>query len=609
MSVNRDIQDALTKHQIFVQRYAKGNEKQAAKFIDRLVKQVVGKLSGEDLTDFARARYEQTLVELKSIVAGMSETYDEALLAEIQKFGEYEAEFNFDVLDNNLAVDLTRPSPEMIQAAMATDIMQLEPTKGYTIREALREFSTRKANHIVQLVRDGSALGQTTQEIIANIQEYAPTMQRQASTLARTITNHISTSAREITMRENDDVIEGYKWIATLDGRTSVICMARDGQVYQDIDRNPKPPAHFSCRSSITFVIKPEYDLGAEGEYTRASMDGQVSDKTNYNDWLKRQDAEFQDHVLGKDRADIFRKGNLTLDKFVDASGQELSLDRLKELDKQYANLPKVKPIPASIEKPKPRPKKRPEPEAPAFTFENTPIYGKKTAKQWDGALIPNLTPAQLQAVSKANKPKYLSTEKSGVYYASDKTLYAKKVAKKESVVTHEYGHHIDYEMNNKANEAARDMGMFSNIKARSEIDQKFREAFEKDKANLTGMSISEWDKFVSNYRGTYFELYKKRANSRYSYLRAKSLDDFEGSLSDIIDAMTSGYGQKKYHIWGHGVNYYSRPGADMKETFANLFALANQKSEVGERARRWLPNLFARFEELLDEYNNGVIE
>lgn len=609
MSVNRDIQDALTKHQIFVQRYAKGNEKQAAKFIDRLVKQVVGKLSGEDLTDFARARYEQTLVELKSIVAGMSETYDEALLAEIQKFGEYEAEFNFDVLDNNLAVDLTRPSPEMIQAAMATDIMQLEPTKGYTIREALREFSTRKANHIVQLVRDGSALGQTTQEIIANIQEYAPTMQRQASTLARTITNHISTSAREITMRENDDVIEGYKWIATLDGRTSVICMARDGQVYQDVDRNPKPPAHFNCRSTITFVIKPEYDLGAEGEYTRASMDGQVSDKTNYNDWLKRQDAEFQDHVLGKDRADIFRKGNLTLDKFVDASGQELSLDRLKELDKQYANLPKVKPIPASIEKPKPRPKKRPEPEAPAFTFENTPIYGKKTAKQWDGALVPNLTPAQLRAVSKANKPKYLSTEKSGVYYASDKTLYAKKVAKKESVVTHEYGHHIDYEMNNKANEAARDMGMFSNIKARSEIDQKFREAFEKDKANLTGMSISEWDKFVSNYRDTYFEFYKKRANSRYSYLRAKSLDDFEGSLSDIIDAMTSGYGQKKYHIWGHGVNYYSRPGADMKETFANLFALANQKSEVGERARRWLPNLFARFEELLDEYNNGVIE
>lgn len=341
MSANRDIQDALTKHQIFVQRYAKGNEKQAAKFIDRLVKQVVGKLSGEDLTDFARARYEQTLVELKSIVAGMSETYDEALLAEIQKFGEYEAEFNFDVLDNNIAVDLTRPSPELIQAAMATDIMQLEPTKGYTIREALREFSTRKANHIVQLVRDGSALGQTTQEIIANIQEYAPTMQRQASTLARTITNHISTSAREITMRENDDVIEGYKWIATLDGRTSVICMARDGQVYQDIDRNPKPPAHFSCRSSITFVIKPEYDLGAEGEYTRASMDGQVSDKTNYNDWLKRQDAEFQDHVLGKDRADIFRKGNLTLDKFVDASGAEVALDRLKELDLQFANLPK----------------------------------------------------------------------------------------------------------------------------------------------------------------------------------------------------------------------------------------------------------------------------
>ena len=52
-----------------------------------------------------------------------------------------------------------------------------------------------------------------------------------------------------------------------------------------------KPPAHFNCRSTITFVVKDEFNLGKDIKGTRASKGAtgpkQISDETNYEQWLK----------------------------------------------------------------------------------------------------------------------------------------------------------------------------------------------------------------------------------------------------------------------------------------------------------------------------------
>jgi hypothetical protein len=67
-------------------------------------------------------------------------------------------------------------------------------------------------------------------------------------------------------------------------------------------------------------------DIGGK----RASVDGPVSADLNYNDWLKKQSKSFQVDVLGETKTDLFRKGGLTMDKFVNNKGQELTLDQLK---------------------------------------------------------------------------------------------------------------------------------------------------------------------------------------------------------------------------------------------------------------------------------------
>ena len=49
-----------------------------------------------------------------------------------------------------------------------------------------------------------------------------------------------------------------------------------------------------------------------------------------YQDWLKKQTVERQDDILGKTKGQLFRKGGLTLDRFIDRNGRELNLAELR---------------------------------------------------------------------------------------------------------------------------------------------------------------------------------------------------------------------------------------------------------------------------------------
>jgi hypothetical protein len=69
------------------------------------------------------------------------------------------------------------------------------------------------------------------------------------------------------------------------------------------------------------------FDLGPG---TRESMDGEVPESLTYNEWLKGQPAAVQDDILGPTRGELFRKGGIHLERFVDDSGRKWTLDELE---------------------------------------------------------------------------------------------------------------------------------------------------------------------------------------------------------------------------------------------------------------------------------------
>lgn len=170
-----------------------------------------------------------------------------------------------------------------------------------------------------------------------------------AEALGRTAVNKVTNEARLRTFESNDDVVKGIKQVSTLDNRTSVICVAYDGQTwslpgYEPIPPstlafNGGPPRHFNCRSTLVPVLKSWEELGIPlkdlSPGTRASMDGQVPADQTFDAFLKKKGKSFQDKLLGATRARLWRSGKITLQQMLDFKGNPLTPDQLTELAKK----------------------------------------------------------------------------------------------------------------------------------------------------------------------------------------------------------------------------------------------------------------------------------
>lgn len=580
MSTNDEIEDALTRHQILVQRYAKGREQAYADYIDTLIDQTRARLTF-DITPESRVRTERLMMDLKALAEQLTGELTEETMDEMRRLMTQEAQFNYEILDTRVVADLTLPNANQIEAALSTNIMQLEPTKGYTIRSALAEFGSRKAGEIVRAIRDGSVLGDTTQAIIQTIMDLAPMQRRQASTLARTITNHVATQARDLTMGENRDILEGYKWVATLDGRTSLICASRDGKIYPIADDSPKPPAHFNCRSTITFAVKPEFDLGADLPGTRASVDGPVDRNLTFGDWLRRQSPEFQDEVLGKQRGRLFREQNIPIDRFVDDQGRVLSLDQLRRMDEDFNG---IAPPPDLV----------PEPVQPRLDFED--VRDPRSVfevGELEDVFDEYASPLVKDVARKLNKPKTITSrlgDQKAFYRRGEQTLQQAKKKYWQETFIHEYGHHLDYEIR-MAETGER------TLQAWSETSDEFMAAWTADRKAL-GLAGKNQKPTMDRLSEIMYEWEEVRSKKTGNIIgrRKRELNSLVPKLSDIVDSMVSGKFWKMGH-WGHGPSYYKNAGMKQKETFANLCAIHNDKQAM-DKAREWFPNLMRVFEE-----------
>lgn len=338
MSSEGYLTDATTRHQIYVQRYAGGNLKRVASFISKAINTAKARVSA-GLSAYGTKRYTSQIETLQGDLRGIYDDLKGRAQLDLSEFATYEAEFNATMLGKvvKVVVQLNVPPAEMVVAAALVDPLVLEARKGaqrISIGGALDQFGTKKAAEIIGEIQIGSSLGETSQQIGRRLTSIHQLHQDQASSLVRTMTNHVASTARMETLKANDDILQGWRWISTLDSKTSAMCQARDQHLYSWND--PKPPGHWGCRSSALPVLKDEFAREIKGS-TRPSVgpDGAapVSSKTSYQEWLSRQPAAFQRDVLGPARYKLFTKGELSLDRFVDDNGKTLTLKELKDLE------------------------------------------------------------------------------------------------------------------------------------------------------------------------------------------------------------------------------------------------------------------------------------
>ena len=137
-------------------------------------------------------------------------------------------------------------------------------------------------------------------------------------------------------MKQNSDLVKGYKWVSTLDSKTSDQCQALDSREFK-VGAGVLPPIHPNCRSTTTPLLSDKFDFLDKGA-TRASkgVEGgaQVSTKQTYYSWLKSQPVAFQNDAIGVTKSKLLRNGGLSADEFAKLSlnknFQPLTLSEMK---------------------------------------------------------------------------------------------------------------------------------------------------------------------------------------------------------------------------------------------------------------------------------------
>jgi len=338
MSTRQYITDVATRHQVFLQRYGNGQAKTAKKVLNRLRRNIQARLAQEP-TVFQRQRLVDVLHDIDQLsIVAFTEIKEQALYGSKQ-LAFSEADYSAKLFDKTTTVEtgFILPSDSQLIAAIDGDRMSINVNSAITPEGALDNFTKRKMTQIRNTISDGVTLGQTTQEISKNLSTTMSTlMARQITTVVSTITNHTSSVARQQVYEANKEVLDGYIWIATLDNKTTLICASRDQKVYSVEGNNPKPPAHYGCRSLTIPKVNPKYDLGAKIKGNRPSIGAegveQQSSNLSYGGWLKKQPPEFINEALGVERGRLFRSGKYTIDKFVDPAGRTYTLAELERM-------------------------------------------------------------------------------------------------------------------------------------------------------------------------------------------------------------------------------------------------------------------------------------
>ena len=384
---------SLYRNAIDLNRYSNSVARRIINAYNDIILDSVAQLRAiEDLDESVKAaRLRSILAQLKESLATWAGDSTEIMVPELQGLAELQSEFVEEQLRKVLPVgsrsivNTVEISPQFAQAVVTTDPTQLNVVtlsddlvaavqgapqtfsltaaqgttitlpNGQVVVKAFRGIAENQADLFSQVVRNGLLTGESTDNIARRLKgrlrfnqpgslkqvaaaggQATTVANNQVMALVRTSINQVSNTASQQVYKANQDITEKYRYVATLDTRTSAICRALDGREFE-YGKGPMPPQHFNCRSTTVPVIDYErLGLTPPKPGRRASMDGPVPANESYGQWLSKQSKATQAEVLGPSKVAYFnRLANKhgpkdAIAKMVRDDGSELTLDQLR---------------------------------------------------------------------------------------------------------------------------------------------------------------------------------------------------------------------------------------------------------------------------------------
>ena len=386
--------EALFRNAIDLNRFSNSVSRRVINAYNDIIIDAVNQLRTIDelAAPVKAARLRGILAQLKDSLGTWAGDSTELTALELQGIAQLQSEFVSEELRKALPagarniVNTVEISPQFAQSVVTTDPTQLNVValsddlfaavqgapqtfsltaaqgatitlpNGEVVSKAFRGIAVDQAERFSQVVRQGLLTGEPTpaiaKRLIGSLQfgERAKTVREIAAAggqataiadnqivaLVRTSINQVANAASQQVYEANQDITKKYRYVATLDTRTSAICRALDGKVFE-YGKGPTPPQHFNCRSTTVPVIDyKELGFDPPPPGRRAAQGGQVPANTSYGKWLSEQDLATKAKALGASKVAYFNKlsnkygPEAAIAKLVSKDGTELTLDQLR---------------------------------------------------------------------------------------------------------------------------------------------------------------------------------------------------------------------------------------------------------------------------------------
>lgn len=358
-TANKEIQTLSVSHQIGLERMSNGEVRELIKILNnsdvdlrrRLTKSLDRiKDKGFDYGKVTRERLADIATLTKRVRGQAYKRVGKQFREKMNGLASHEINFQRNILDKSIGKASVEASFTMPVASQLRSVVKNLPAGNALIKDIFTDISDRDVRRIIGRINVGIVQGKTTPEITRSI--FGTKANKFKDGVLNVARRHIDTSvrsaiainagaARMSLYQENKDLVPKVRYMLTLSGHPCAICVGlaqegKNGDGIYPIDEAPQPvlDSHLGCRCVLVPVVS---EVGVIG--TRASDIGPVPASTTYETWLKGKSKGEQVALLGKERANLFRKG-IEFDKMFKGGGEGfVTLKELASHDKLAASL------------------------------------------------------------------------------------------------------------------------------------------------------------------------------------------------------------------------------------------------------------------------------
>lgn len=317
MASQLELFDSLVRHQVFLEDYKEFHADNHARAVRRALRRIRGLLNDldvDDLSQLTQAQYRRFLRDVRRVYEEETEEWYEGFLAELPIFSREDIGILVAVIIFNTATPERRDEllGRLNTGRIFNSIMrQTNPGVGMANNRIFPTLIRRTVERITQQFNMGRAQQTPMRDLRSSIvgterNGLRDGMTRNLSSQGRanitSIIQHVYSSglqfvgnaAARIGLIKNT-----YVYKAVLDTLTSRICRSFNNLIFR-YGQGPIPPLHPNCRSSIIPLL-----LTASAR----TVQGYVG---SWFSWINQQPTRVQNRILGRQRADALRRGEIT---------------------------------------------------------------------------------------------------------------------------------------------------------------------------------------------------------------------------------------------------------------------------------------------------------